>query len=143
MAEYQLVRLSVADIGYVKASLLRAYDAVEKHMLQDIAKLFAYLGSVVGQQGVTKLIGFLDGMGPERGVGLFPVPWTFLAEVVKDIQQTPESLQLLFTCMHIFFFVVCYSWIYPTFSRHGIAQASLVSAHLAYRKRWLLLYTVC
>ena len=100
MAEYEFVDKLVADIRHVKLLLLLAYLGIEAHMQQHVAQFLADIRLVVLEQGVAQFECLFYGVGSKRLVGLLAVPRTFLAQLVEHIQQTSESLEFFFSCMH-------------------------------------------
>ena len=100
MAEHQLVGLAVADVRHVELPGLVADERIEDDMLHDIAQLLHHLVVVAAHQSVGELKDLLDGVGSEALHGLLFVPGTFLAQTVLHIEQSPESSQFFFACMH-------------------------------------------
>ena len=105
MAEHQLVALLVAHIGNVERAALTANLRVEHHVHQHVAQLFADVLCVALHQGVAQLKRLFYRVRTEALIRLLAVPRTFLPQVVKHVEQTPESRHLLFSCMtHLLFF---------------------------------------
>ena len=69
-------------------------------MQQHVAQFLADIRLVVLKQGVAQFECLFYGVGSKRLVGLLAVPRTFLAQLVEHIQQTSESLEFFFSCMH-------------------------------------------
>ena len=69
-------------------------------MQQHVAQFLADIRLVVLEQGVAQFECLFYGVGSKRLVGLLAVPRTFLAQLVEHIQQTSESLEFFFSCMH-------------------------------------------
>jgi hypothetical protein len=69
------------------------YLRVEENLEEQITEFFGELGVVGGIEGVEDLIGFLNQVGAERGVGLFAVPRaaTRGTEARHDANQLLES----------------------------------------------------
>ena len=72
--------------------LLLAYESVEKHVEQHVAKLFAYVGVILLYESVTQLIDLFDSVGAQRLVGLLGVPRTLYAQYLESVYDTPECL---------------------------------------------------
>ena len=77
MTEDKLVGKAIADIGNIELALLASNPRIEADMEQHVAKLLADVMEVILLKGISKLINFLYGVGPERLIGLLAVPWTF------------------------------------------------------------------
>jgi hypothetical protein len=101
MAEDELVAKGVADVGNVKFLLLFANLGIEDDVEQDVAKLLLEVFVVARDDGGTEFVGFFDGVGAERFVGLLAVPRTLLAQLVEDVEQSPERLHFLLSSMFL------------------------------------------
>ena len=62
-------------------------------MQEHVAELLAYVGGVVGHEGVGELVHLLYGVGAQILVGLLGVPGTFHAEYVERVDDAPEGLE--------------------------------------------------
>ena len=87
----QLIAELVADIGDIEVTCLGAYLGIEDDVEEDVAELLADVILVVLDDGIGQLIGLLDGVRTQALVGLLTVPRTFLAKIIHDVEQTPES----------------------------------------------------
>ena len=102
MTEYQLVTQLVTDVSYIELLFLFTYPTIEHDVQQHVTQFLANFVLIVTYQRVTKLIGFLYGIGTQTIVRLLSVPRTFFTEPVHHIQQTPEGLHFFFFRMHSF-----------------------------------------
>ena len=100
VSEYEFVGKLVAHVGNVKLSFLVANLRIEANMEQHVAKLFADVRCVVLHQGICKLVSLLYGVWSQALVGLLPVPWTFLAKSVQNVNQSAKSRHFFFSRMH-------------------------------------------
>ena len=83
------------------ARLLRQLH-VEEHLQEQVAQFVAELIGVVLIQGGEGLVGFLDEVGLERGVGLHAVPGAAIgpSQVGDDPAQALEGAQFGFRYVH-------------------------------------------
>ena len=85
MTENQFVGFLVTHVGNVKVALFASYDAIEDHMLEHVTQFLDNFFPVVVYQGITQLVRLFYRMWSETLVGLFPVPRTFLPEIVENV----------------------------------------------------------
>ena len=102
VAENQFVALLVENVCYVELLLLLSDAGVEHHVHDDVAQFLANLLWLVLHQRVAEFIYFLDGVGAQAFVGLFPVPRAFLSESVEHVEQPTKCRQFFFFRMHLF-----------------------------------------
>ena len=72
--------------------LFLTYLGIEYHVQKHITKFLGKFMLLSLEDSITQLIYFLESLRTQRFIGLFPVPRTFLAQLVKNIQKTAESL---------------------------------------------------
>src|SRR5215475_5273472 len=64
------------NVGNGETFFLVGNLGMEKHLKEEVAKLFGELGVVGGVESIEDLVGFFDEIGAESGVGLLAVPGT-------------------------------------------------------------------
>lgn len=92
VAVYQLVTQEIDYIGDIELALLLADLGIEDYMQEHIAELLGNVLRVLLHYGIAEFIYLLYSLGTQRLGGLFPVPRTFHAQFVQDVQYPAESL---------------------------------------------------
>ena len=101
VAENEFFTQLVAHVGYVERLLFAAYLGIEAHVQQHVAQFLTNVLLVAAHQRVTQFVGFFYGVGSQAFVGLLAVPRAFHPQFVEHVEQSPERLHFLFSCMHL------------------------------------------
>ena len=101
---HEFVTDRVQCIGNVVPTLLGrnlgAQFGVEHHVQKEVARFFFDFVDILVQNGVGQFVSLLDGEMTKGLKGLLAVPWTFLPQIVHDVQQTTKCLEVLCTRVH-------------------------------------------
>ena len=79
----------------VKTLLLPGDLGMQYHLQQQVPQFLLELAVVAVTDGIGDLVGFLEHVGHERGVGLFQIPWAApvgIAQVRHNIDQLLQSV---------------------------------------------------
>ena len=96
----QRVAHLMADVCNIKLAFFRGYQCIEYNVHDDVAKLLAYFGIVVVDNGIAEFIGFFYGVGAQTVDGLLLVPGTLLPKFVHDVEQAAKSFDFLLSGVH-------------------------------------------
>lgn len=108
MTIYQLVTQEIDDIDDIKMLFLLTDLRIEYDMQEHITKLLGKFMFLPFENGVAQFVYLFESLWTERFVCLFPVPWTFLPQLIQNIQYPAECLKFFFACMHLDFdFYTC------------------------------------
>ena len=90
MAVYEFVAKAVTHILHIELLFLARNLGIESHVQQYIAQLLTDILRIIGNESIAQLKAFLNGIRTQGLVCLFSVPWTLLAQFVKNIKKTAE-----------------------------------------------------
>ena len=107
MAIYQLVTEEVDNVHDVKILFLLSDLRIKDHMQKHISELLRKLTLLSLEDRVAEFIDLFNSLRTQRLVCLLPVPWTFLSQFIKHIQNPSERFQLFFSCMHNLYCFSC------------------------------------
>ena len=113
VSEDEFITELVANISYIKLSLLTAYLGIETDVEEHIAQLLLDIHHIVLHQSIAQLEGLLYGVGAQTLIGLLTVPGTLLPQVVQHVQQPAEGCHLLFSGMRFHIVSIFFSSVPP------------------------------
>ena len=90
MAVYKFVAKAVTYILHIELLFLARNFGIESHVQQYIAQLLTDILRIIGNESIAQLKALLNRVRTQGLVCLFSVPWTLLAQFVKNIKKTAE-----------------------------------------------------